>query len=121
MVTVQILLFVALASNWEIHQIDIHNTLSHGDLTEEVYVHLPPGFHDFGPNQVFCLNKSLYGLRQAPHYWFTKLPASLISVGFVQSYANYSLFTYTKGGIFHCILIYVDDLLINGNICCLHN
>ncbi|KAI5670896.1 hypothetical protein M9H77_11260 [Catharanthus roseus] len=32
-----------------------------------------------------------------------------------QSYADYSLFTYSRGNIYLCVLIYVDDLLITGN------
>lgn len=33
----------------------------------------------------------------------------------MQSYADYSLFTYYVGDIYLCLLIYVDDLLITGN------
>lgn len=35
--------------------------------------------------------------------------------GFSQSYFDYFLFTYAKNGVFLCILIYMDDLLIFGN------
>lgn len=44
-----------------------------------------------------------------------KLSFALQNFGFVQSYADYSLFTYHVGDIFLYVLIYVDDLLIIGN------
>ncbi|KAI5673435.1 hypothetical protein M9H77_13799 [Catharanthus roseus] len=93
-VTVRTLLSVATARNWPIHQMDVHNAFLHGDLQEE---------------------KSLYGLRQAPRCWFSKLTTALRRYGFSQSYADYSLFTYSRGNIYLCVLIYVDDLLITGN------
>lgn len=35
--------------------------------------------------------------------------------GFLQSYSDYSLFTYTRGHIQLNVLVYVDDLIISGN------
>jgi len=83
---------------------------------------MPPGFRSSNPRQVCRLCKSLYGLRQAPWQWFSKLSSKLLEYGFVQSYADYSLFTYHKNGIYMALLIYVDDLVLTGNDpqTCLH-
>lgn len=93
---------------------DVHNAFLYRDLHGEIYIKLSPNFHTFDPLKLCRLNKSLYGLRQAPHCWFSKL-TSFCQCGFVQSYADYSLFTFRKHTVFLCILIYVDDLLISGN------
>lgn len=75
----------------------------------------PPGFRFVSPKQVCCLKKSLYGLQQAPCFWFSKFNIALRKCYFTQSYAYYSLFTYHNRDICLCVLIYVDDLLITGN------
>ncbi|KAJ3702693.1 hypothetical protein LUZ61_006398 [Rhynchospora tenuis] len=115
MVTIQTFLAVAVAHGWELHQMDVHNAFLHGDLHEEVYMRLPPGFSSQHPGKVCRLRKSLYGLRQAPRMWFSKLTAALQAYGFIQSYADYSLFTLEKKDNSLAILVYVDDLVIAGN------
>ncbi|RVW87469.1 Retrovirus-related Pol polyprotein from transposon RE2 [Vitis vinifera] len=115
MTTVRAFLAIAASKNWELHQMDVHNAFLHGDLEEEVYMKLPPGFERSDPNLVCRLRKSLYGLKQAPRCWFAKLVTALKGYGFLQSYSDYSLFTYTKGNVQINVLVYVDDLIISGN------
>ena len=115
LVTVRCLLTVAVAKNWELHQMDVNNAFLHGDLQEEVYMQLAPGFSSSSPKKVCRLRKSLYGLRQASRNWFAKFSAALKGYGFLQSAADNSLFTYTKDAIFLVVLVYVDDLILAGN------
>ncbi|XP_074290587.1 uncharacterized protein LOC141617305 [Silene latifolia] len=115
MVTIRAFLSVAAVKNWELHQMDVHNAFLHGDLDEEVYMRLPPGFSRGKEGKVCRLKKSLYGLRQAPRCWFAKLTASLKNFGFVQSYSDYSLFYFSRGTVRLFVLIYMDDLVIAGN------
>ncbi|RVW45682.1 Retrovirus-related Pol polyprotein from transposon RE2 [Vitis vinifera] len=115
MTTVRAFLAIAASKNWELHQMDVHNAFLHGDLEEEVYMKLPPGFERSDPNLVCRLRKSLYGLKQAPRCWFAKLVTTLKGYGFLQSYFDYSLFTYTKGNVQINVLVYIDDLIISGN------
>lgn len=94
---------------------DVHNAFLHGNLEEEVYMKMPQGFYGDSPTKVCKLRKSLYGLKQAPRCWFAKLTSALKKFGFKQSYSDYSLFTYIKGGRSLRVLIYVDDLIIAGD------
>ncbi|KAL1192817.1 Retrovirus-related Pol polyprotein from transposon TNT 1-94 [Cardamine amara subsp. amara] len=115
MTTVRAFLQYAVNKNWVIHQMDVHNAFLHGDLDEEVYMKLPPGFRTENKNKVCRLRKSLYGLKQAPRCWFEKLGSALREFGFEQNVSDYSLFTYEKGGDRLHVLVYVDDLIVSGN------
>lgn len=113
--TIRALLGLVAAKGWEVHQMDVHNAFLHGDLQEEVYMKLPPGFTHPDPTKVCRLRKSLYGLRQAPRCWFDKLTTALTEYGFEPSYSDYSLFCYSKDSKELRVLIYVDDLVLASN------
>lgn len=73
---------------------------------------MPPGYSARDQTKVCKLRKSLYGLRQAPRCWFTKLAAALKKYGFVRLYSDYSLFTYQRKDVRLTLLVYVDNLII---------
>lgn len=76
---------------------------------------IPQGFSSPNETWVCRLRKSLYGLKQAPRCWFAKLTQALLGYGFTQSRADYSLFVYSKRGVYIRLLAYVDDLIISGS------
>ena len=115
MATIRCLLALEATQNWSLHQLDVHNVFLHRDLSEEIYMSLPPGFQRQRENLVCRLNKSLYGLKQASRQWFAKFSIAIQGARFIQSKADYSLFTCKKGKSFTALLIYVDDILITGN------
>ncbi|KAA3456275.1 Retrovirus-related Pol polyprotein from transposon TNT 1-94 [Gossypium australe] len=72
-------------------------------------------FYLKSPGKMCRLCRSLYDLRQAPHYWFAILVDSLMEYGFHQSCSNYSLFAFREQHVQIHVLVYVDDLIISGN------
>jgi Reverse transcriptase (RNA-dependent DNA polymerase) len=64
---VRTLISCAVNFDWNIHQLDVNNAFLHGDLKEEVYMELPPGFdNEQVAGKVCRLKRSLYGLKQSP-------------------------------------------------------
>ncbi|RVW73638.1 Retrovirus-related Pol polyprotein from transposon TNT 1-94 [Vitis vinifera] len=67
---------LSLAANldWPLQQFDVKNVFLHGELSEEVYMHLPLGcmVSEKQCQKVCKLKKSLYGLKQSPRAWVWK-------------------------------------------------
>jgi len=114
--TIKIVLTIALACGWPMHQLDANNAFLQGNLTEEVYMQQPLSFiHKDFPNHICKLRKAIYGLRQAPRAWHEALKSYVVSYGFATSCSDSSLFIYIKDGVQSFLLVYVNDLLITGS------
>jgi histone deacetylase 1/2 len=85
----------------------------HGNLEEEVFMRQPPGYESKTyPHFVCKFDKALYGLKEAPRAWYSRLSSKLQSLGFKPSKADVSLFVYNKGGVVIFLLVYVDDIIV---------
>ncbi|KAF0891669.1 hypothetical protein E2562_010887 [Oryza meyeriana var. granulata] len=99
LVSVRLLLAFAAQEGWMVHHMDVKFAFLNVELVEEVYVVQPPGFVVYGEeNKVYMLDKALYGLRQAPRAWNTKLDATLKKIGFRQSPLEHGLYARSDGG-----------------------
>jgi hypothetical protein len=115
MESVRLLLALAAQEGWRVHHMDVKSAFLNGDLKEEVYVHQPPGFIiPSKENKVLRLRKALYGLRQAPRAWNTKLDSTLKQMGFEQSSHEAAVYRRGKDGNALLVGVYVDDLVITG-------
>lgn len=82
MITVRAFLQRAASRDWEIHQMDVHNAFLHRNRGEEIYMQFPLGFRTGGNSKVCRLQNSLYCLKQAPRFWYSKLATALKEYGF---------------------------------------
>ena len=71
--SIRLLLFVVVAFDFEVEQMDLKTTFLHGDLEEEIYMKKPQGFMVKGNKELVCrLKKSFYGLNQSPRMGYQK-------------------------------------------------
>jgi len=113
--SIRTLLTHAAVNNLEIEQLDIKTAFLYGDLKEDIYTELPPGFQTEA-GKLWKLKKSLYGLKQAPRMWYEKLSSELVKVKFKGSLAEPGLFIKQVSEAEKVYLaMHVDDLLIVGS------
>lgn len=115
--TIRVLLAIAVNKRWKLWQMDVSNAFLYGDLEHTIYMEQPLGFIDQErPDYVCKLQKAIYGLKQSPRAWFGKMGEFLEQNGFVLTNADSSLFVKKIGDKVVVVLVYVDDLIITGDV-----
>ena len=115
MTTVRTVIALATAKGWHLHQMDVKNAFLQGELEEEVYMVQPPGFEsNIHRKAIYQLKKPLYGLKQAPRAWHSKITQYLHRIGFRMSKSDNSLYVRSNSKSPIIIILYVDDLVIEG-------
>jgi len=66
-------------------------------------------------NKIYLLKKALYGLKQAPRAWYSRINDHLMSIGFVKSLSESTLYVKHTGNNILIVSLYVDDLLVTGD------
>ena len=115
--SIRTLISVYAARKWSLFQMDVKNSFLNGELSEEVYMKLPPGYtHPSGfPHRVFRLRRALYGLKQAPRAWFAKFSSTISQHGFSSSSFDTTLFLRWSGHGITILLLYVNDMIITSD------
>ncbi|WKA00244.1 hypothetical protein VitviT2T_018623 [Vitis vinifera] len=115
--TIRVLLSLAANLDWSLQQFDVKNAFLHGELSEEVYMDLPPGcmVSEKQCQKVCKLKKSLYGLKQSPRAWFGRFTKSMRAFGYRQSNSDHTLFLKKQHGKITTLIVYVDDMVVTGN------
>ena len=109
--TIQTLLALAVAEDWEIQKMDVKGAYLNGTIKEEIYMHQPEGY-DNGTGQLCHLIKSLYGLKQAGCEWNNKLNKQLESLGWTPTMVDLCAYArWTAEGI-EIVAVWVNDLLL---------
>ena len=115
--TIRILISLAVNLDWPLNQSDIKNAFLHGDLKEEIYMAVPPGYEGSMHRDKVCkLKKALYGLKQSPRAWFGRFTQAMRVLGYQQCNGEHTLFYKNASPDSSTYLIvYVDDIIITGN------
>ncbi|KAJ4715365.1 Retrovirus-related Pol polyprotein from transposon TNT 1-94 [Melia azedarach] len=115
--TICVIFSLAATRDWPLHQLDVKNAFLNGDLEEEVYMDIPPGFENSSNQDKVCkLKKSLYGLKQSLRAWFGKFTKSIIQNGYTQCQTDHTLFVKLSSDKKIAILIiYVDDIILTDD------
>nr|GEV66062.1 ribonuclease H-like domain-containing protein [Tanacetum cinerariifolium] len=88
--------------------LDVKNAFLHGQLSETVYMHQPPGFVNSTKLDYVChLQKSLYGLKRFASF--------ATRIGFHHSKTDASLFVYHRGSDIAYFILYVDDIILTAS------
>nr|GEX66763.1 putative ribonuclease H-like domain-containing protein [Tanacetum cinerariifolium] len=98
-------LYLAYASfmGFTVYQMNVKSAFLYGTIDEEVYVMQPPRFQDPEfPARVYKVEKSMYGLHQAPRAWYGTLSKYLLTNGF-------------QRGDFILVQVYVDDIIFGSS------
>ena len=89
------LLCLSISQGWKTRQVDFDNAFVQADIDlPEIYIKCPAGFRspDHDDAIVLRLNKSLYGLVQAPMLYYNHLSAGLEQCGLKPSSADPCMF-----------------------------
>nr|GEX35921.1 putative ribonuclease H-like domain-containing protein [Tanacetum cinerariifolium] len=107
-------LFMAYASfkDFVVYQIDVKSAFLYGKIKDEVYVCQPPCFEDLNfPENVYKVEKTLYGLHQAPRAWYETLSTYLIDNDFHRGQIDKTLFIKRHKDDIMLVQVYVDDII----------
>ena len=117
LISIRTLIAIFAARKWPLFQMDVKNDFLNGELSEEVYMKLPPGYsHPSGfPHRVCRLRQALYGLKQAPRAWFAKFSSTISQHGFSCSSFDTAIFLRRSDHGITILLLYVDDMIITSD------
>ena len=89
---------LAIATFYEIWQMDIKTAFLNGFIKEELYMMQPESF--FNPkdaNKVCKLQRSIYGLVQASRSWNIRFDEVIKAYGFIQTYDEACIYKKVSG------------------------
>ena len=91
-------IMLAIATFYEIWQMDVKTTFLNGYLKEESYMIQQEGFVDpKGANKVCKLQQSIYGLVQASRSWNKRFDSVIKAYGFIQTFGEVCIYKKVSG------------------------
>ncbi|MBW0479734.1 hypothetical protein O181_019449 [Austropuccinia psidii MF-1] len=104
----KVMLSLVVNHNFIPYQFNIETAFLHGDMDALLHVKQVKGYEEKGKeNCVWHLRKSLYGTKQAPCMWKSKLASALSSLGLISTRSDESLFINDEKSLL--LHVHVDD------------
>jgi transposase InsO family protein len=107
------ILAIAASKGWKIFQGDVASAYLNAELDEDVYMYPPPGWK--GSGEVWLLQKSVYGLKQAGYNWYRCLGKRLRAMGFRRSTVDDCIYIKCVDSAIVVFSFHVDDLIFTGS------
>ena len=91
-------IMLAIATFYEIWQMDVKTTFLNGFLKEELYMMQPEGFvNPKGANKICKLQRSIYGLVQASRSWNIRFDKLIKAYSFIQTCGEACIYKKVSG------------------------
>ncbi|MBW0538177.1 hypothetical protein O181_077892 [Austropuccinia psidii MF-1] len=113
--SLRLLLAMALRNGWKTATFDVSVAYLHSPIAETIFVEAPVEFRPEWEGKVMQLNKAMYGLKQAGHFWWQHFRSIMGKIGFEAEELDQCVYKYTKEGIFVYVWMHVDDGVIFSN------
>lgn len=111
--SLRILLGLAASKSLHVTQFDVKTAFLNSDMKDAVYCKQVTGFiHPQHHHQVWLLNKSLYGTRQAARRWKQHFSKTTAELGLVPVHSDNSVYVYQGELGVLSIHLHVDDSMI---------
>ena len=95
---------------------DVKTAFLNGVIEEEVYIEQPEGFIVHGSDSHVCrLKKALYGLKEAPRAWYSRIDSYLQRLDFTKSEADSNLYFKVVGNLPLILVLYFDDFFLTSD------
>jgi len=113
--TIQVILSIVPATKLKMHQMDVKGAYLNGVLKEKVCMRQPDSFDD-STDQVCCLQKTLYGLKQSGCEWNKELDQRLKEKGFENLRSDPCAYIRRRDDSLEIVTVWVDNLLLFASI-----
>jgi hypothetical protein len=115
MESIGLLLAYACSKNIKVYQMDVKLSFPNGELVEKLYIEQPEEFQlSKNANYVRKLKKALYGVKQDPRAWYSRMDKYLQQGGFKKGSENINLYIKVTQDSILLIEFYVYDIIFGS-------
>ena len=90
---------------------DVKSAYLNGNLKEEIYMELPPGFN-IPEGMVLKLKKVVYRTKQGRCVWYKNVKGELERMGYNQTEADHVVFICYQDGVVSIIVLYINNFTL---------